>query len=1392
MMEYFYEDKTSHGYDEWLEGLRLFLSSDGALLRNIDQWLSLSLSLLEENIFYTSNAVTWKVSTPSFQFETGETMIVRFEDVTVACYSGRDFIQIMNASGYIDPLTLEWVGSTGKVSWERVGIPESEMNAYLGEYRINLKTPSYKADSVRLYYPARFEGEVLGTLEDKVTLIKNIESAQYPQFISYRNSYSIDGFSPGVNYRGGLAVEGGNLAGSGVEGEPALIEIFSNDTLRFKVTCHRATLNDRFIRSLSATVTIYFGKDSIFHPDVIFAYDVEKEQVRLNKSEDFTSQGPYSNSYHGIDMNFDELFWTRGENNMRFQALQGTSIGRATFESNTFFDYGFFMDLQGMDYEHPLAQLYTYSNYMGGRTFALDGYANYIGYAPYQVQHQLMGLSKLGFAYYDDQTQLITLRQKLFDYIQASMRKRDYDVIRFISRTEGGSNAELNLDNKDLTIRGIPVIFLSDSQNVKLIPKNNSILMKRNRSFQFDGVVDAGLFRFGGQNFFFDYDSFKINLQQIDSLQLSIQTGEMNQYGESLTASIDNVIENMTGELLIDEPNNKSGLERYPQYPTFASRGNSYIYFDDKSIQDGVYDRNEFYFELDPFTIDSLDNFRPEAIAPNGKFISAGILPPLEMEMTLRDDNSLGFYMQTPEEGISLYDGQGVFYNDIEMSSRGLHGYGTFDYLTSTTWSDDFLMHPDSMMARSRRYLIRERLETTEYPYVENNVADITLHPGEDVMRIARVEETFKIFNDSLIHAGNLALRPTGLSGDGAMALPEARLESDHFLYGSRTIMADSAGIKLRARTFEDFPFQTNDVGLFVDLESRKAEITARADQTLVEFPYNLYETRLDQMTWFMDRGQVALTQKKFLPENDVDIGIDSLKTNGPTYLSTHPQQDELHFVAPTAIYNYRTRLLHASQVPFIEVADAYVFPDLGEVEIGYQATMALLENAKVLASQTNRQHFLYDATIAVNGAKDYTGSGNYNYLDAFGNSHQVYFDKIWVDTTIQSRSTGMVEPDDPFMLSPYFDFQGEVALSARDRFMTFDGGTRITHDCNISKAWLRFTSQIDPSDIKIPVGEQMENVELNKIFAGTMITRDSTHIYSTFVSGRKDYFDANITSASGILIYEPEAASYIISTPEKIADSTLPGRYLRLETERCRVYGEGPVDLTVEYGQVKLMSAGNAVNMVDQDRFNAHVVLGLKFHFSEEALQIMGSEIDSLPDLEPVDLTRHHYQLAMRDLLGEPVARKLERDLALTGAYEEIPAAWQNTIFFNDLPLKWNQDSRSFRYNGKVGIGNIGNIQVNKKVDAYIEMVERGSGDVFDIYLRVDRNTWYYIAYSPGGLQVLSSNAGFNDIVFNLKASERRVKAKAGQAQYVYSLAAQRRMELFINRFLEFEDAPQ
>lgn len=1390
IIEFFGEDKLDKNYIEWLDGFRILLGSREATVGNINQFLSLSYSLLEENVLYQSNSIAWKLSGPDFEFDTRERMTILCQDVSIACYSGKDFIQITNANGSIDPMTLQFKGKGGRVNWERAGLPASEVFADLDTYRINLKTPGYTADSVRLYYPDLFGEVALGKIEDKVVLVKDIASATYPKFYSYRSDYRIIDYIPGVNYSGGISVEGSRLVGSGSSGQVSVIDFYSNDTLRVRARTNRVILSSSNISSMHTMVSVYFATDSIYHPDLQLSFNISKDLLRLNKTENFKSQGPYSNSYHNIDMSFDELSWDRAEPLIKLQALQGTSVGRASFESSTFFDYKFFMDLQGMDYEHPLAQLYTYSNMLGARDFGLLNYSDWIGYSEYQVRHLIIGLSRYGFLYYDDDTELVILRQKLFDYISAAMKQRDYDVMRFISRTEGEANAELDLRSCDLKITGIPIIFLSDSQDVRLIPNESSIIMKRNRSFEFDGVVDAGLFRFIGDEFYFNYDLFKINLQNIDSLQLSVRTGEYNQYGEPIIRMIDNAFENMTGELLIDEPFNKSGLMDYPQYPTFTSTEGAYVFFDDKHIQNGVYSRERFYFKMDPFTVDSLDNFNPKSIAPQGTFISADILPPMRIEMTLRENNSLGFITRTDTTGLPLYGGVGTLYEEIEMSSSGLQAYGSFDFLTSTTWSDNFLMHPDSMMARSQRYLIRENAGTegVEFPYAEVEEVDLKLLPDKRTMEALKLEDLINVFNDSVYHDGNLLLASSGLTGDGAVALPEGKVESELIRYESRTFMADSAGVKVKMPEIGDYPILASDVSAFVDIDRQRGEFTARQDATLIEMPYNLYETHLDRMEWQMDKNEIELSQQKELPENTVDIGIDSLVCNGPVYLSTHPGQDSLHFTAPKATYDYSARKLRAREVPFIDVADAWIFPDTGAVEIAYQASMSLLEDASVLANKNNRRHLIYDADISVTGARDYKGSGYYDYLDAFGNMYQMKFNRIWVDTSIVSRATASVTEADSFRLSPFFGFKGDVLLSANADFFSFDGGTRLVHDCSMHKAWLRFTSEIDPTNVRIPVPEQMKNTDLNKIFAGSMITRDSTHIYSAFLSGRKDYFDAPLTMASGSLRYNQDIESYEISREEKLNDPTLPGNYLMLETKNCLLYGEGDINLTQDYGLVKLTSAGNAVHRIEKDEFEMRLVMGIDFPFSEEALQVMGNELDSLPDLEPVDLSDPHYILAMKDLLGVEMANDLERQLVLYGAYEEIPAEWKHTIFLNDIRLKWNQDTRSFRYQGKVGIGNIGHVQVNKKVDAYIDFVEKGSGDQFDIYLVADDKTWYYMAYTPGGLQVLSSNRTFNNIVFELKPNERRVKGGVGKPSFIYSLAANRRLELFLNRFLDMD----
>ena len=57
-------------------------------------------------------------------------------------------------------------------------------------------------------------------------------------------------------------------------------------------------------------------------------------------------------------------------------------------------------------------------------------------------------------------------------------------------------------------------------------------------------------------------------------------------YNNPLLTKIKTVIEAVSGELVIDDSSNKSGLRKqeYPEYPIFKSFNDSYVFYDNKNI----------------------------------------------------------------------------------------------------------------------------------------------------------------------------------------------------------------------------------------------------------------------------------------------------------------------------------------------------------------------------------------------------------------------------------------------------------------------------------------------------------------------------------------------------------------------------------------------------------------------------------------------------------------------------------------------------------------------------------------------------------------------------------------------------------------------------------------
>jgi len=1379
-------------YMNWKKAFYDLAGKTDTRLTQIENFLEFSFDLFSGRYIHKSSAMAWIDEEGSFIITYEDSLRIRFKADVLTCKVVRDSFNIYRTTGIYNPMSGIWKGTGGTVTWERSEYDTATVHAELGRYEINMNLSYFTADSVNFYNKNYFDYPLLGKIEEHAESVKTPGQMNYPKFESYQSDYKIKELYKNIDFRGGLSMYGSTLVGSGTRNNKARLSFYRNDSLKLLASSTYFGMEAGKITSPDVAIKIPIGTDSIVHPDIGMTYFVERNELSLYRNQLFQSQSPYYNNYHNLEMNFEQLSWKLDENKILFKMREAAAMGMANFQSENLFDAQLYMRLQGIDQENPLVILRRFSEKVFSISFKGVDYAKYIRAQHYQVQQTLKQLAVLGFLVYDVNEDLVTLRQKLYDWVYASVNYIDYDVINFVSETAAPlENASLDLSTYDLTIKGIPRIMLSNVQNVTIYPTDATIIMKQNRSFQFDGVISAGLFRFFGKDFFFDYDEFKLDLQDIDSLHLKMESDQMDASGRLTLLDIESIIQNMTGELLIDKSDNKSGRKDYPRYPVFTSQENSFVFYDDPSIQKGVYHRDKLYFEIYPFTFDSLDNFNSMGLKLDGRFISGGIFPEMEQTLIVQDDRSLGFKGKTDAAGLPLYTGKGQYYDLFEMSNKGLKGTGRFNYLASTGRSDDITFHPDSMFCKARDFTINQQVAGIQYPTVSSKGNDVLWYPYLDSMNVAEGEKPFKILNDSTSFSGHLALEPTGLSGSGTMELTNSVLISDKFTYQAFAFDADTADLRLKSVNTTGFTLITDNVNAHVDFKGRSGLFKTNEDFSLVQFPENKYTSQLDLFQWNMDRNELimgsqpsAKKQPRYMPVSELEEGL-----TGPRYISTDPYQDSLEFVSPSAVYDYKKNVIRASMVKYLKVADAFIFPENGKLVIEPDGTMGQLDSALILVNCDNKLHNIYDATVSVIGRYKYKGSGSYDYVDETDNKQLIKFDKIDVDKSVQTVATGVIPEEKRFMLSPYYGFTGEVTLYAGNPFLTFNGGARLVHGCDkIELNYLKFEAEINPDSILIPVPPQPLNNEMNYIYSGLFITRDSSHIYPAFFSRKKLASDISIVTASGYLYYDKGTEEYRIAEKDKLSNLELPGNYLVLPRKNCEEYGEGKMDLGIRLGQARLSSVGNIVHKMDKTESDLNVMISMDFFASDAAMAIMGTDLDSLQNLEAVDMSDPFYNKGLAVILGSEEADRMKQELQLYGEYKQVPGALIHTLFLSDVDLFWNQNTRSYRSRGKIGIGSIGGNQVHKKVNGYMELSKRRSGDLFDLYLELDEKTWYYLGYTRGVMHMLSSNRDFNMTINNLKTSQRQLKTAKDEMPYVFIVTTPDKKNAFLKQFMQEE----
>lgn len=1351
---------STHSEDNfltWQECINKILG--GKTIKNFSDYLEMSDNLFATNSFYNSSVIRYSANSNKYIFEYDSVPKVIFPSLNLRIANNQNDTGIVyNTKGVYYPYKGIFVGEGGKVNWKRAGFEDNVVWAELKKYQITLKTSGFTADSVVFYNKNYFQKPLIGQLTEKIVSEKE-GNISYPRFDSYNKRMPIPNIAKDVDYDGGFTQRGPKVLGSGSKEEDAKL-IFKREGKVFLIIGAKLIgITKDKLTGESCNIKFYFDKDSVTHPSVNMKFTVNDRKLSLIRTTDGVSKSPFLNSFHKVDMYFEELTWKIDDPKIDLGMLVGNSQEDAMFESSNYFRTDRYERLQGIDQINPLIQIRDFVRKNGDISeFYGSQYAKYLKFSLNDIRPGLVRLSTLGFITYDPEDDEVVVNEKLHTYIAARAAHIDYDVIQFPSSIRGSSNASLNLLNYDMTIMGVRQIYMSDSQNVVIYPYEQKIILKKNRDFTFAGIVHAGRFDFFGKEFSFNYDKFKIDLKNVDSLRIMVRSREPDAYGEYPLLKVRTVVESINGDLEIDNPANKSGRKAFPVYPIFNSFKESYAYYDKKSIQNGKYNKKDFYFKLDPFTIDSLDNFSNEGLVFKGTMETAGIFPTFKESLTLQPDYSLGFVTQSPAEGYPIYGGKGIYNAAIKLSNQGLHGDGTLKYITSVAKSKDFLFFPDSTRCIAQAYDVTPQKVKPEFPQLHGEDARILWLPKKDVMNVWNPKDKkFQDYNGQAQFDGRLSMTPAQLFGSGRADFSNAKLDAKLVKFKFNSFVSDTANFSLKAieESSSLEAFATDNVNAKIDFDKRIGEFTSNGKGSVVKFPVNQYICFMDNFKWYMDDSQIELGASKNAVKKAANEDLDLV---GPEFISVHPSQDSLRFQSPAAKYDLKKYVITAKEVKYINVADARIYPEKGDVIIDRDAVMRTFTNAKIVANSITKYHNLYNCTVNVFAKKKYQGSGFYDYIDEIKTKQTFYFSNVSVDTTFQTFAETNIPDSSKFRLSPNFEYKGKVKLKATANFLVFDGAARISHDCaSIPKTWFKFESEINPNSIYIPISPEPVDVFGKPIAASMMVTTDSTHFYSAFLSPKESALDASVLPADGFLFFDKSSREYRISNKEKLVERSLPGNYLSLNTAQCKMYGEGKINFGGDFGQVKVESFGSAVHLLIPDSTIFDMIMTVNFFFDDGAIDKMGDAIVANTELSPTDFGRPVFEKGMREMLGKELADKLISQLNLYGSYKKFPDELKKTLFISDIKMKWNKETRSYTSYGKIGISNINKSQINKYVDGRVEIIKKRGGDILNIYLELDANNWYFFNYTRGTMLAVSSNEAFNTAIKELKPEKRQ-----------------------------------
>jgi hypothetical protein len=1322
-------------------------------------------------------------------------LIAVFDKLDLILIGPSDSLSIKNTKGAYDFSTGTFIGEKGQFSWWAAA---QQARASFTKFYVKSFNNKFIADRVLLDHEKLLKTPIEGVLELRIEKRTANQASTYPRFKSYKNDCKLALHQENIDYYGGYSLQGNTVSSSSMFDD--YCKIVANKTSKNKFTVIGKTFffTDSTIVSPRVSFITKIDKDSVTHQAIKMVYNVKNKHLQLNKLEKSGYKNSlYSDSFHQVDIKSDAMSWDlNAGGKLDFYIVAGKTEVPAVFES---FDYYNPDRIRGLSTAAGFNPLIPAGNLVARKkqnVITLAEMENITKKEKFQVSNGMLIGHQMGFFDYNPYNNTYSLSRKGEHYFLSFMGKKDFDDLVLTSLgsdKNNQKNASIDLTDKSLDIKGTQDFKLSDSLGISFVPKDQSMKIIGNKVFSFNGLIGVKNFKFYG-DFEVEYEKFLVKLKRIDSITFT----PLADYKKGSKKMIGgNYLFGKTGLLYLNSPENKSGRKKLPEYPKLEIPGGVLVYFTEPGRKQKF--SNSVFFTAPTIKIDSLNTVDP---VYEGTFTFNEILKPIKENLVVMKDSTMGMN-HSSNQAYTLYNSKSTLkaWTPIVLDGKGLKTSAELSHIVSNLKVKDLTLFENYAVGTGEEGRINEAtLNGAYFPQVAIQDYNFYWDPKADSMAI-NSSKGFSFYTNSSLLKGNLLLKQKGLFGSGDLERKDAQISSTLYQFKESGFTAQNAKFSVKAAP-EDTKavFSGKKMGIDFNIKSSMVNFTAieedfnSNEKSQLEFPFSSYNTTIDKALWDIKAKTITM----------------SGELERSYFSSTLPNQYGLKFKGTNALYAIDTKSLNITGVNEIHSADAAVIPPKGAVFINKEGLVEPFENAKIIADTLNRYHTLTKASVKINSKISFTGNATYQFVNVSADTFNIKlgnfeFAEILADGSFSgSKSSNklntvarakIVEKDSLY-LSPRILYKGEMTMLSPFKNLALNGlvlpdlkkypmfgGSWITYKGNKSEA------------ISINIDESLKDGG-KPLYVGLHLRANANTdaIYPTFLSMKGSGDDGDVFSTRGIFKRQEEFKRFRVAP----ADSNEVGNTYDFYDDKGIIELDGKFNLLGAPTKV-METVGQAVLNVDSAKYRFSSLMRFDFPMSMPLVQKMGQNIvkanldagNSEPAIKPEEA---EFIAKISQFTGKKEALSyLEKTRKEHVPLFKSAQSFLTSLVISDVNLIWSPKANAYISTSKIGISNMGDVDINAQVEGYIEIAKSyATGDEVNIYFDISPTKWYFFKYSGGQLSLTSSDDEVNKILSGAGTDGKDKKDKNANTVFMDTDMGVRFKKRFTETYLGLKEKPK